>query len=50
MIKTTYFQVTTLSTIGFGDILPYTNTERILMSIIFVAGVAVFSLMMQNPK
>jgi hypothetical protein len=41
-----YFAVTTLSTVGFGDYYPHTNTERAIMTVILLSGVMVFSLLM----
>jgi len=38
-----YFSWTTLSTVGFGDFYPYSNIERVVMSITFLVGVSVFS-------
>ena len=39
----TYFALTTLSTIGFGDYHPINSPERILMVFIFLIGVSIFS-------
>lgn len=44
----TYFFLTTLSTIGFGDLHPRSDPERILMAILMLGGVAVFSYVMGN--
>jgi hypothetical protein len=38
-----YFALTSLSTVGFGDIYPTTDFERIAISFILLIGVAVFS-------
>lgn len=38
-----YFSFTTLSTVGFGDLHPKTNLERIVIAIIMVFGVSIFS-------
>lgn len=43
-----YYSFTTLSTVGFGDFRPRSNAERVLMAVVFVAGVAVFSVLMDN--
>lgn len=43
-IKMTYFTFTTLSTVGFGDIHPRSNFERILSAIVMLVGVLVFSI------
>jgi len=48
MIAVMYFAFTTLSTVGFGDIKPITNTERMIGSFILLFGVAVFSFIMGN--
>jgi hypothetical protein len=42
-IKMTYWIFTTLSTVGFGDIHPKSNFERILSALIMLIGVLVFS-------
>jgi len=38
-----YFAITSLTTTGFGDFYPVTNSERILYSFILLFGVAIFS-------
>lgn len=38
-----YYSFTTLSTVGFGDVRPYGDLERLFTVIILVAGVSVFS-------
>ena len=43
-IKMTYYTFTTLSTVGFGDIHPRSNFERILSAITMLVGVLVFSI------
>jgi len=48
VIRMTYFFLTTLSTIGFGDLHPRSDPERILMAILMLGGVAVFSYVMGN--
>ena len=42
-IKVTYFSITTLSTVGFGHIVPKGDAEALMMIPIFVFGVATFS-------
>lgn len=42
----TYFAFTTLSTVGFGDFVPISNTERVAGSIILLFGVMIFSTIM----
>jgi glutamate mutase epsilon subunit len=39
-----YFTVTTITTVGYGDISGHTDSERIFCIIIMVAGVISFSL------
>ena len=46
----TYFAFTSLSTVGFGDLNPRSNYERIFMSIILLCGVAIFSFIMDIFK
>jgi hypothetical protein len=48
MILGTYYAFTTLSTVGFGDLAPRGNAERIICAIILMAGVAVFSSVLGN--
>jgi hypothetical protein len=43
-----YFAFTTLSTVGFGDYTPRSNTERCMGSFILISGVAMFSFLMGN--
>jgi hypothetical protein len=43
-----YYTFTTLSTVGFGDLHPRSNPERILMVFIFIFGNAIFSLILGN--
>jgi hypothetical protein len=43
-IKMTYWTFTTLSTVGFGDIHPRSNFERVMAAIVMLVGVIVFSL------
>ena len=48
VIKMTYFTITTMTTIGFGDFHPWTNTERMVGSLFFLLGTGVFSYAMNN--
>ena len=41
-----YFAFTTISTVGFGDYYPLTDTERAVWAPILLSGVAVFSYFM----
>lgn len=43
-----YYILTTLSTIGFGDMHPRSDYERILMAFTMLLGVAIFSYVMGN--
>lgn len=47
-IIVTYFAITSLSTVGFGDYNPKSNFERLLCSFVLVFGVATFSYTMGN--
>jgi len=38
-----YFAVTTLTTVGLGDIVPKSNSERLLIAFAMLIGVAIFS-------
>ena len=42
-ITSLYFALTTLSTVGFGDYHPRSNSERLLQSFILMFGVSIFS-------
>ena len=42
----TYFAFTTLSTVGFGDFVPKSDTERIIGSAVLFLGVMLFSTIM----
>jgi hypothetical protein len=48
MILMTYYSFTSLSTVGFGDFHPKSNTERLVISQFLMFGVAVFSYIMGN--
>ena len=43
-----YYAFTTLSTVGFGDLHPRSNAERLLCAFLMLAGVAIFSYIMGN--
>jgi hypothetical protein len=47
-IKVTYFAITSLATVGFGDLNPRNDYERIMVSIMLLTGVALFSFIMGN--
>lgn len=42
----TYFALTTLSTIGFGDFYPVSDYERLVGAFMLLFGVAIFSIFM----
>jgi hypothetical protein len=42
----TYYQLTTLSTVGFGDLYPIADHERAVIAFNFLFGVAIFSYFM----
>ena len=48
VIKMTYFTLTTMTTIGFGDFHPRTNIERIFVTLFFLLGTGIFSYAMNN--
>jgi len=48
MILGTYFAFTTLSTVGFGDLAPRSDVERIACAFILMMGVAIFSVFLGN--
>ncbi len=43
MLRTCYFVLTTLATIGYGDMYPVNKPERIFVIFIMLGGVAFFS-------
>ena len=46
LIVSLYFALTMLSTVGYGDMYPITNLEKILSVIWMFLGVAIFSIIM----
>lgn len=46
MITSCYYSITTLSTVGYGDLYPISNFEMIFGILIMLAGVGFFSLIM----
>lgn len=46
LIKACYFLLTTLSTVGYGDLYPISKAEQIITLIIMMGGVAFFSFIM----
>jgi hypothetical protein len=43
-----YYALTTLSTVGYGDFLPQNHAEKLLMSFVLLIGVTIFSLIMNK--
>jgi hypothetical protein len=48
MITASYFSITTLSTVGYGDLYPISNYEKIFGMFIMLMGVAFFSFIMNS--
>jgi voltage-gated potassium channel len=48
LIVLTYFTFTSLSTVGLGDFVPKSDTERLIGSFILLFGVAIFSVIMSE--
>lgn len=48
LIKVWYYGITTLSTIGYGDFLPKSVSEKIIIAFVMMFGVSVFSYIMGN--
>lgn len=46
MFLNMYYAYTTLSTVGFGDLNPRSDIERLLCIVIFLLGVGIFALFM----
>lgn len=46
MLTACYFSLTTLSTVGYGDLSPRSNEEMIMGIFILLGGVAFFSYIM----
>jgi len=43
-----YYGLTSLSTVGLGDLHPRSNAERLLVAFLLIGGVAIFSYIMGN--
>ena len=48
MVAVFYFAFTTLTTVGFGDLRPYSNFERALGAALLFGGVLSFSYIIGN--
>ena len=48
LINIWYFSFTTLSTTGFGDFIPISDSERLIAAFFMLFGVAVFSHILSN--
>lgn len=48
LIVLVYWSFTTLTTVGFGDYSPRSETERLFTVLVFLAGVSMFSYIMGN--
>ena len=48
LIAVFYFAFTTLTTVGFGDLRPYSNLERIITAFVLLFGVLIFSYIIGN--
>jgi hypothetical protein len=48
MVKMWYYGITTLSTIGYGDISPKSSPEKLVIALVMMIGVAIFSYIMGN--
>lgn len=48
MIICVYFVLTTLSTVGYGEMFPLSNTEKIFGISLMILGIAFFSYIMGN--
>ena len=48
LIKVWYWAMTTLSSVGYGDLRPISNSERLITALIYLVGTAAFSFIMGN--
>lgn len=46
LVRSMYFMMTTLSTVGYGDYYPISSSEKIIGSLIQVFGVTLFAIVM----
>jgi len=42
VISLIYWSFTTLSTVGFGDLHPKSDAERLMCAVVFVSGIGIF--------
>ena len=47
-ITVCYLSITTLSTVGYGDLFPISNMEKIMGILVMLAGVGFFSFVMSS--
>jgi hypothetical protein len=45
-----YFALTTLSTVGFGDLYPKTDKERLISTVVLLSGVSVMSYVLSELR
>ena len=48
LLKSFYFALTTLSTVGFGDFYPVSDLERVVGGLIILFGVALFGIIINE--
>lgn len=48
LAKFSYWALTTLSTVGYGDLSPKSILEKIVMSVVLMIGLTVFSFLVNN--
>ena len=48
LVKVWYWAMTTLASVGYGDLHPISNSERLIGSLIFLVGTVAFSFIMGN--
>ena len=48
LVLITYFGLTTLTTIGYGDVTPISYQEKLMVAFILMIAVTVFSIIMAN--
>jgi voltage-gated potassium channel len=47
-VKSLYWTITTLTTVGYGDIIPETNTQRIFAICVMILGIGVYGYLIGN--